>query len=280
MTMDSPVLTPTLSDISFLSAPSSLNAFDHTVAGSTSFFSSRVTPGVVFKPVQNLEKSFYQTVSQFPLLQSLVPRFYGAISSGSSEFLILEDLTFGHEQPCIMDIKLGIVHHDLPPYYESHHPHVRANGEVRKSKYITAPLLGFCLSGMQVYKNGSVKTLTKEESRLLTADTVRDALYDFFHDGVQLRLDAIQTCLARLRRCEQYFQDQPPFHMRSSSLLFLYDSTPSASRPENADVRLIDHAHARLFSSFLPSDVSPPVDQYGYLMGIRNLISILESLMI
>jgi len=242
----------------------SLSTFSQTVAGTTSFFTCSSTPGVIFKMARGNERLFYAQVSEFPRLQSLVPKYYGTItlpSHPSTEYLVLEDLTFGLLKPCIMDVKLGIVHHDI------HTPTSDCT-----SKYKTTPELGFCISGLKVYIGDSYEVKTMEYGMKLSSETVHEALAFFFAN----RKNVIIECIARLLSIKNYFEDKPPFQMRSSSLLFVYDAEDEKKR---VDVKIIDHQHVRLFKEILPPGTPQTYDEYGYIKGLTNLLFILEGLL-
>eukprot|EP01112_Ceratiomyxa_fruticulosa_P019704 TRINITY_DN650_c0_g1_i2.p1 TRINITY_DN650_c0_g1~~TRINITY_DN650_c0_g1_i2.p1 ORF type:complete len:291 (-),score=29.67 TRINITY_DN650_c0_g1_i2:113-985(-) len=247
----------------------SLSTFSQTVAGTTSFFSCSSTPGVIFKMARGNETLFYQQVSEFPRLQSLVPKYYGTItlptsSNPSTEYLVLEDLTHGLIKPCIMDVKLGIVHHDILTTAPS-------DSYICTSKYKTATELGFCVSGMKVYVSDRYEAKTTEYGRKLTSETVHEALAFFFAN----RKNVITESITRLQSIKKYFEEKPPFQMRSSSLLFVYDAEDEKRR---VDVKIIDHAHAQLYSAVLPAGTPQPYDEYGYIKGLTNILSILEGL--
>jgi len=245
----------------------SLSTFSQTVAGTTSFFTCSSAPGLLFKMARGNERLFYQNVSEFPRLQNLVPKYYGTItlptsSNPSTEYLVLEELTYGLFKPCIMDVKLGIVHHDIHT----------TTPDTCTSKYKTTPELGFCISGMKVYIGDRNEVKTTEYGMKLTSETVHEALAFFFAS----RKNVITESIARLLLIKNYFEEKPPFQMRSSSLLFVYDAGDEKRR---VDVKIIDHAHAQLFSNILPAGTPQPYDEYGYTKGLKNLLFILEGLL-
>jgi len=271
---------------------SSLSPFEKAVAGSTPFMFAQDFPGKVFKPAHPREKEFYDSLEKHPQLKKLVPKYYGTLTLKPSvefandhtpiEYLVLEDLTHGFVYPCILDVKLGITHHDID---------ASSAVTARSSKYISAPALGFCLTGMQVFKvtNGEFNVMDKSEGRDLTEHTIAQKLYYFFHDGNELRQDVITLLLQKLHQVELYFENQPAYTFRSTSLLLLYEgaysfpattpitnSSPSPSpvpdNPPHVDVRLIDFAHARQNSA-------GNADEYGYLFGTKNLTRILKTLL-
>lgn len=289
-----------------------LAPFEKTVAGSTPFLFAQNFPGRVFKPAHPREKEFYESIDLHPLLRPLVPNYHGTLtyspahptdnvpssntspSSTSStpdstpsstpsstppsngpvmaplEYLVMEDLTFGFTHPCILDVKLGTTHHDID--FTNPQKHTG-----RQSKYLTAPGLGFCLTGMQVYKKtpSRYEFMDKVEGRNLTATTIVDKLFYFFNDGNGVRKDVIEKLIQRLLKVASYFQNKPAFTFRSSSLLLLYEGKLTAESVDRVEVKMIDFAHARRLPSSAEMEFK---DEYGYLYGTNNFINILQNL--
>lgn len=264
---------------------SSLAPFEKTVAGSTPILFAQNFPGRIFKPAHPCEKEFYEGIDKHPQLRKLVPKYHGTLTyqpatsdnhestqehSHPSEYLVMEDLTYGFSNPCILDVKLGTTHHDIDFNNPLKPP--------RQSKYITAPALGFCLTGMQVYKQtptNRYEFMDKAEGRSLTQTTIVDKLTYFFHNGTTVRRDVISKLIQRLLQVATYFENKPAFTFRSSSLLLLYEGRANGENADRVEVKMIDFAHAKR----LPvGDNVKFKDEYGYLYGTRNLVRILESI--
>eukprot|EP01111_Echinosteliopsis_oligospora_P004989 TRINITY_DN1814_c0_g1_i2.p1 TRINITY_DN1814_c0_g1~~TRINITY_DN1814_c0_g1_i2.p1 ORF type:complete len:369 (+),score=116.04 TRINITY_DN1814_c0_g1_i2:139-1245(+) len=185
-----------------------------------------------------------------------------------SEYLVLDDLTFHYSFPCIADIKLGTTHHDID--------FTAPSVPLRKSKYLTASSLGFCLCGMQIYnpnKDSYYEFMDKEEGRELTETTVVNKLSHFFMANGDLRKEIIVRLIDRLQQVAAYFETKPEFTFRSTSLLLVYEAKPGAEA--KIDVKMIDFAHAKRLSTELNIHFN---DQYGYLFGTKNLINILKTI--
>ena len=93
-----------------------LPAFDYQVAGHMGLSNEGGSllvpePGRIAKPVGlgyfAGEDRFYQTLRDTPELAAFCPAFYGHRSIRGRRFVVLEDLTHGMREPCIVDIKLG-----------------------------------------------------------------------------------------------------------------------------------------------------------------------------
>jgi len=264
-------------------ASPALTPFENAVAGSTPFLFAHDFPGKVFKPALPREKTFYDSLAKHTSLQKLVPKYYGTLpiksspieSEGSlsnelrdtpSEYLVLEDLTHDFVHPCILDVKLGITHHDI----DEQNPRAQP---LRSSKYLTTPLLGFCLTGMQVYKANLSKFeyMDKGEGRNLTDKTIEGKLSYFFHNGLQMRDDVVVLLLQKLQLVAKYFENEPSYQFRSTSLLLIYEGKPGLE--PRVDARMIDFAHANQITSRKFKDV------YGYLFGTRNLMRFMENIL-
>ncbi|EGC35496.1 hypothetical protein DICPUDRAFT_94541 [Dictyostelium purpureum] len=291
----------------------------NVVAGSTPFVKSKESSGKIFKECTKKEKEFYENLSDDNSLSKLIPKFFGTAMKDGKEYIILEDLTNGYNKPNIMDIKLGLSHHDvdLEEIYskpnDSDDPNVnfetlkqQANMSLHKelyqswlvSKYITTPKLGFCVCGSQRYNLSSnqVEKNQKEQGRLLTEVTVKEKLYEFFSNGYEFRNDIIEPMIERLSLFKQYFENNPDYRFRSTSILFIYEGDNNSKN--RCDIRLIDFTHTKLYPPHLKAHSSKlshyksidinniddnsdatffPIDG-GYLFGITNLLKILLSL--
>lgn len=60
------------------------------------------------------------------------------------EFILLENLTWRHTMPCVLDLKMGTQQHGDDATEE------KKAGKIRKCQQSTASTIGVCLSGMQV----------------------------------------------------------------------------------------------------------------------------------
>lgn len=62
----------------------------------------------------------------------------------AAEFILLENLTWRHTMPCVLDLKMGTQQHGDDATEE------KKAGKIRKCQQSTASTIGVCLSGMQV----------------------------------------------------------------------------------------------------------------------------------
>ena len=67
-------------------------------------------PGKIAKPVGHGyfagEDAFYKQLASNPAFAQFCPAYFGTRSFGGRNFVILEDLTYGMQQPCVVDIKV------------------------------------------------------------------------------------------------------------------------------------------------------------------------------
>ncbi|XP_036402870.1 inositol polyphosphate multikinase-like [Megalops cyprinoides] len=157
-------------------------------------------------------------------LQCFLPTYYGTWSSPETPndmYLKLEDVTRRFVKPCIMDVKIGQRSYD--PF---------ASQEKREQQIKKYPLMeeiGFLVLGMRIYQvtSDSYETYDQHYGRSLVKDTLKDGLAKFFHNGSTLRKDAISASIQRVREILRWFEGQSQFHFYASSLLFVYEGSPS-----------------------------------------------------
>lgn len=146
-----------------------------------------VHEGRVFKPLTKpkcaeREKHFYETVSKVSAasgsgdptlleLKPLVPVYHGCcvmrVREKNVEFLKLNDITYGMEEPCVIDIKIGRRTWDPLATEEKR--------LVESSKYVrTKENVGFCIPGFQVtsISAGKLKRYGKEYGKALDEKSV------------------------------------------------------------------------------------------------------------
>ncbi|XP_059073081.1 inositol polyphosphate multikinase alpha-like isoform X2 [Cryptomeria japonica] len=146
--------------------------------------------GRFYKPLQNNQRGqheveFYekfwadQTIP--PIVQDLFPRFYGTRSvqasdeTGMCEYAVIEDLTYHFHHPSVIDIKMG----SRTWYPGATEEYIKKC--LDKDGQSTSALLGFRLSGLQVYEIATKATWKpgKEWCNALSTEEVRLALKRF-----------------------------------------------------------------------------------------------------
>lgn len=242
------------------------------------------------KPIQHNVDAVDATTASFELLNRIVPRYYGhpklTIGGKEMEFIQLEDLTHGFEQPCIMDVKIGRRTWDPLATPEKR--------KAEESKYKACrQRFGLCIPGFQVFSHrcgGQLIRHGKDYGKKLTEVNIRDAFLLFLNaseDG-KLQRKLIESFLQELILVESWARKQTAFRLYSSSVLLLYDASRLESNVlENRSVkglnsnhmedalgmqsnwvkaRIIDFAHA-----FPAEEGTDSVDD-NYLQGIESLV--------
>mmetsp|Transcript_11064 Transcript_11064/g.16500 ORF Transcript_11064/g.16500 Transcript_11064/m.16500 type:complete len:436 (-) Transcript_11064:62-1369(-) len=206
--------------------------------------------------------------------------------SRSVRFLLLEDLTFPFRsgRACILDVKLGTRQYRVG---------ATAEKELRqriKSKTTTTGQFGFRLNGMRIWnrKNNSFVIRDKYWGRSIQGETLESAIEEFFFDGESLRLDVIPPLLDLLVNLSTAIETaRSNCRFYSSSVLLIYDGATHGdnfiSHKPKVDVRMIDFANSLstvsktcLKDSSKFTNFHHPED--GCLLGIRNLVNILEGI--
>ena len=169
----------------------------------------------ILKPLQSngrgqREISFYEHVKHNgddDPLTSFLPKYHGVVERNDSLFLVLENLLFGMENPCILDLKMG--RHSDP--YASHEKQMR---EMRK--YPLQKDIGFRITGMRVHRVDGLAPLNigKELFRCATArENIPHALTLFFFDGQRMRYDLINQTIQQLQEIQKILMNCPKWEM-------------------------------------------------------------------
>lgn len=135
------------------------------------------------------------------------------------KFILLENLTWRHTMPCVLDLKMGTQQHGDDASEE------KKAVKIRKCQQSTASSIGVCLSGMQVYQSdtGQLMFMSKFHGRRLTPPDFKEALFQFFHSGRRLRHELLSPVLRRLRDMQAALEACESYRFYSSSLLIIYD---------------------------------------------------------
>ncbi|KAL7890047.1 hypothetical protein AOLI_G00023050 [Acnodon oligacanthus] len=163
------------------------------------------------------------TDPQLLALQQHLPRYYGTWASSESPnevYLKLEDVTQRFTRPCIMDVKIGRKSYD--PFAS------REKREEQIKKYPPMEEVGFLLLGMRVFQVNSESHISHDQfyGRSLRKETLKTGLAQFFHNGVELRKDAVSLSICKVRDILRWFEGQKQLHFYASSLLFVYEGSP------------------------------------------------------
>lgn len=224
----------------------------------------------------NLDESVYSQKISCPCYgrdlekKSLCSREYKKVN-----FLCLEELTVHCREPCIIDIKIGVVTYDPMA--------LKDKVLEQSSKYRRLREFGFRILGVKLGNQFKDKSYGKA---LETNEQLYEALDSFFDplSEMQFKCAVIDKILERLNLLSTWFEDKNIKQLKffSSSLLIVYDSYTDKCRPldttieelvNNVRVSMIDFAHVFHVHDSMSGtgDVQSNIRDDNYLFGLRKL---------
>jgi hypothetical protein len=165
-------------------------------------------------------------VSESRSPQQLEAKAYSPPNMTFERAVVLENLTYGYTQPCVLDLKLGSV---LTADNATPEKQARL---ATVSQRTTSGSVGIRVAGMKVWdaQQKTYKVYDRDWGKSLTPQTLsRDALSCFF--GAQIRAEEIQMIATRFLEDIQrilYVLDDLEVRIFSSSLLFVYEGDQTA----------------------------------------------------
>ncbi|XP_021259356.1 inositol-trisphosphate 3-kinase A isoform X2 [Numida meleagris] len=267
------------------------------LAGHTGSFKA-ADSGKILKRFSENEKECFERLMKDPL-RSCVPCFHGVVERDGESYIQLDDLLTDFEGPCVMDCKMGI-----RTYLEEELTKAREKPKLRKDMYkkmievdplaptaeenaqhaVTKPRymqwretisssanLGFRIEGIKK-ADGTCNTNFKTTK---TQEQVLQVFVEFIEGNTTI----LKKYLKRLQEIHIILESSDFFKRHEvvgSSLLFVHDGSG------NANVWLIDFGKTTLLPDGQTLDHRIPWQEGnredGYLLGLDNLIRILESI--
>jgi len=228
------------------------------------------------------EQQFYEEAAGGAWPLRFLPQYYGG--SGEENCIVIQNLLEGFQNPCVMDLKLG----------------VRTSGRdadwlksARMSlldHLTSSSATGVRLEGISVHQTLERKRITggKHVSHLCTLGDSLEEIFTFFLTDTYIRTDIANIFLERIQDMLDHFQRNRRYHFTGTSLLLYYDNNNSASKQRwyralhqaghlrssllskmmktKADVKMIDFAHVEEIEPF--SDFQR---DEGFIMGLKSI---------
>eukprot|EP00055_Hartaetosiga_balthica_P006799 m.22210 g.22210 ORF g.22210 m.22210 type:complete len:372 (-) comp5434_c0_seq1:165-1280(-) len=196
----------------------------------------------------------------------------------NTECILLENLTLHMNKPCIMDLKMG-----TRTYKDdaSDKKRIRA---IQKAEETTTSSLGLRVCGLKLF-NCDTNMYTFEDKykgRELTPETIKDTFHRFLqsNSNASSRKFIVDKMLSRIDELRAVIASLHRFRFYSSSLLLMFDASPSDPEHVHADLRMIDFANTFCYvdgGDALPGDLDISKPDEGYLFGLDSLVTLLQS---
>jgi len=204
-----------------------------------------------------------------PKIQNFFATYHGRKSRSKDgavqHYIVLEDLTHGMKQPCIMDLKMA------RNTWEPTAPAKKRIEQATLDKISTSESLGFRICGMRAWQLEGKEYIVRDKpwGMGIKVTQMEAALRSFFHNGVEFRTDLITEVLPHLYNILEWFKAQRIFRFYGSSILFVYDGA-NVEKPVIKS-KMVDFAHTVRIRDGGKDD--------SYKYGLVTLIDILENML-
>lgn len=252
--------------------------------------------GTLVKKVTDREASFYEHAEEGLWPTTLLPKFYGRTEKGQA--IKIENLTYGFERPCVMDLKMG------QQTVEDNESNIIKKLKMTALDVVTrTKSAGVRLEGLSMYRtleNGRIKGTKAQSHQLSVRVSLQDVITFFLTDESGVRTDLALRFQTAVETILQQFQKNDKYRFIGSSILFIYDNDNSApymrwaralrklhtlnpkarlsedqisglTRRTKCDVRMIDFAH----TNPMPEDMKR---DEGYIIGLKTVLQALKAI--
>lgn len=234
---------------------------DLQAGGHEGAFSS-VGEGRIQKKVHKSEFSFYNGLEgEYNCFKPFVPKCFDTKEEDGKYFIVMEDLTNGMKEPCIMDLKIGTssAGEDVAPE--------KAKEAHARDKATTTAELGVRVVAINFvdHKTNERVKHSKPYGKKLTKDNIQPAIMDFFGTE-ETKKRILPSVVSVLESIRTFMESQTVAKIYSSSILIIYDASSDVLVPRT---RMIDFAHV------IPLEGKGRDEEY--IVGINNLIKFLTE---
>ena len=209
------------------------------------------------------EQAFYQHLfseeCQDPALvqlREIVPHYYGIEVIDGKNFMVLENLLTGYDNPNLLDCKIGKV------TWTRDHTEAKLADQRKKAESTTTGSLGFRITGLVVKdpSGQTVESIMKDEG----FSTIKlDNIHEYFNKIVNGNKEQVQTFIHQTERILNWFKSQTSKVFFTASLFYVN------GKNGKSQTRFIDLAY--VYDAEGQHDESK-----GYLDVIQGLESVIE----
>lgn len=218
----------------------------------------------ICKPLNIREFTFYQQLPE--KLNSFVPKFEGVVtvdsvprvcgssgpirirgsqaekwsnkkskwsvrSNANSDYLMLENLTYGYNKPCVLDLKIGT------RMYGDFATKEKIRSQQVKAKETTSGKLGLRVCGFQRYSQTEkeFQKVDKYAGRRADEEKFRQLMETFFTIRGRVQKTVIRDLINQCKELKKIISELDGFRFYSSSLLILYEGGLTCHRAKYSD---------------------------------------------
>ena len=209
------------------------------------------------------EQAFYQYLfseeCQDPALvqlREIVPHFYGIEVIDGKNFMVLENLLTGFDNPNLLDCKIGKV------TWTRDHNEAKLADQRKKAESTTTGSLGFRITGLVVkdHNGQTVESIMKDEG---FSTIKQDNIHEYFNKIVNGNKEQVQTFIHQTERILNWFKSQTSKVFFTASLFYVN------GKNGKSQTRFIDLAY--VYNAEGQHD-----DSKSYLDVIQGLESVIE----